>query len=97
MPLVFHGVQMVYSFDWIKLFSFSLIETTGQSIAVMQDPPAVSLHSLQDGRLFLTLTTERSLDSGPEERNPQLTGIWWFRHEINYRANSNIPRYFQEK
>lgn len=86
---------MVYSIDRDATQKPVLMHTTGQSIAVMQDPPAVSLHSLQDGRLFLTLTTEASRISRSEESNPHLTGIWWFRHEINYRANSNIPDIFK--
>ncbi|KAF8203639.1 anaphase-promoting complex, cyclosome, subunit 4-domain-containing protein [Pholiota molesta] len=64
----------------------------GQSIAVMQDPPAISLHSLQDGQVILAL----SVDTNTAEGNAiHLDGMWWFREETKSLNSSNIPDIFK--
>ena len=68
-------------------------EIAGQSIAVIRDPPAISLHSLQDGHSFLWLPT--NLPTNISERGFHLTGIWWFRDERNTTNSSTIPDIFQ--
>jgi hypothetical protein len=69
-----------------------LFENTGQSIAVIRDPPAISLHSLQDGHSFLSLPFNLPTN---EEPGSHLTGIWWFRNEKNVANSSTIPDIFQ--
>ncbi|KAF8807426.1 hypothetical protein BYT27DRAFT_7099450 [Phlegmacium glaucopus] len=65
----------------------------GQSIAVIRDPPAISLHSLQDGHSFLSLPI--NLPENNSEQGFHLTGIWWFRDEKNAANSSTIPDIFQ--
>jgi len=64
----------------------------GQSIAVLQDPPAISLHSLQDGRV--TLSSPR-LPLPVSESPLRLMNIWWFRDERNTPIISSIPDIFK--
>ncbi|KAF9481412.1 hypothetical protein BDN70DRAFT_876389 [Pholiota conissans] len=66
----------------------------GQSIAVMQDPPAISLHSLQDGQVTLTLPV--NLNPG-ERSTSHLDGMWWFREEPKTQNSSNIPDIFKRR
>lgn len=64
----------------------------GQSIAVLQDPPAISLHSLQDGRVTLS----SSSISLPVSEGPlHLMNVWWFRDERNTPIISSIPDIFK--
>lgn len=66
----------------------------GQSIAVLQDPPAISLHSLQDGRV----TTSSSSITLPVSESPlHLMNVWWFRDERNAPVASSIPDIFKRK
>jgi hypothetical protein len=58
----------------------------------MQDPPAISLHSLQDGQVILAL----SVDTNTAEGNAiHLDGMWWFREETKSLNSSNIPDIFK--
>ncbi|THV04922.1 hypothetical protein K435DRAFT_835171 [Dendrothele bispora CBS 962.96] len=59
----------------------------GQSIAIAQHPPSVSLHSLQDGH------EERSI-SLPFNEGTTITGVWWFRHEKIVEAHP-VPDIFR--
>ena len=67
----------------------------GQSIAVVRDPPAISLHSLQDGHSFLSLPINLPTNSKEHAYDSHLTGIWWFRDERNATNSSTIPDIFQ--
>ena len=71
----------------------SLFESAGQSIAVIRDPPAISLHSLQDGHSFLSLPI--NLPTNSKKDGSHLTGVWWFRDERNAPSSSTIPDIFQ--
>lgn len=78
---------------WLVMFKKLLFENAGQSIAVIRDPPAISLHSLQDGHSFLSLPI--NLPTNNKEHGSHLTGIWWFRDERNAPNSSTIPDIFQ--
>lgn len=57
-----------------------------QSIAVIHDPPSVSLHSLQDGHNQLSLRLD--VPSNSQKHACRLTGICWFRKE---NINNDAP------
>lgn len=58
----------------------------------MQDPPAISLHSLQDGQVTLTLSMDPNTGEG---NTAHLDGMWWFREEAKPLNSSNIPDIFK--
>ncbi|KAF4623938.1 hypothetical protein D9613_001828 [Agrocybe pediades] len=60
----------------------------GQTIAVVRDPPLVSLHSLQDGHVTLSLPVNLSASSN------RLTDVWWFKDEKK-ATKPNIPDIFK--
>ncbi|KAJ7706158.1 anaphase-promoting complex, cyclosome, subunit 4-domain-containing protein [Mycena rosella] len=61
----------------------------GQSIAVVHEPPRVTLHSVQDGH------EERSLlVSTPSEVTRHITNVWWFRTEKTVSVKA-IPDIFK--
>ncbi|KAL6309999.1 anaphase-promoting complex, cyclosome, subunit 4-domain-containing protein [Sparassis latifolia] len=64
----------------------------GQTIAITHDPPKVTLHSIQDGRLERTLTISPPLTL--LGRTYHLTDVWWFQ-ERKQEATSSIPDIFK--
>lgn len=62
--------------------------TKGQSIAVVHNPPSITLHSVQDGR------EERVLPLANPDHSFKLTNIWWFRHE-KIQVQTSIPDIFK--
>ncbi|KAF8626547.1 hypothetical protein AX15_004849 [Amanita polypyramis BW_CC] len=64
----------------------------GQSIAVIHDPPQITLHSVQDGKRLQVIPTPKQ---SPSLRSPpRLRGIWWFRDD-KVQKPSAIPDIFQ--
>ncbi|KAG2023470.1 hypothetical protein CC2G_001122 [Coprinopsis cinerea AmutBmut pab1-1] len=63
----------------------------GQTIACMLDPPRVSLHSIQDGRIV----TRLPLQLPATKLRNQLEGIWWFCPPPKPVQNSIIPDIFK--
>lgn len=64
----------------------------GQSVAVVHDPPQITLHSVQDGKRTLTIPTpEQPASIRPP---PRLVGIWWFRDDRVQKSGS-IPDIFK--
>ncbi|KAH9486913.1 hypothetical protein JR316_0000979 [Psilocybe cubensis] len=65
----------------------------GQSIAVVREPLAISIHSLQDGRVAYNLP----INTVSEPGNPagHVTGVWWFRDDKTGPSNSSIPDIFK--
>ncbi|KAF9466261.1 anaphase-promoting complex, cyclosome, subunit 4-domain-containing protein [Collybia nuda] len=59
----------------------------GQSVAIVHDPPQVTLHSLQDGHKLDTLF----IATPPSFR---FTGVWWFKEE-KAKNTSSIPDIFK--
>ncbi|RDB29551.1 Anaphase-promoting complex subunit 4 [Hypsizygus marmoreus] len=62
----------------------------GQSIAVVHDPPQITLHSLQDGSKQLTIPVPSSTHS----RACRLAGVWWFR-DVKSTNTESIPDIFK--
>ncbi|KDR85006.1 hypothetical protein GALMADRAFT_233556 [Galerina marginata CBS 339.88] len=65
----------------------------GRSIAVVRDPPAISLHSLQDGHITLSLPISLSTTFGGSSIH--ISGVWWFRDEKKHTPNASIPDIFK--
>ena len=66
--------------------------TTGQSLAILHDPPQITLHSVQDGKRLLVIPTpDQSASLRP---TPRLVGIWWFLDD-KIQKSSSIPDIFQ--
>ncbi|TFK57285.1 hypothetical protein OE88DRAFT_1744863 [Heliocybe sulcata] len=63
----------------------------GQTIAVAHNPPRITLHSMQDGRI------ERSyvVESHAARRPFLLTSVWWIRNQTETQANNLIPDIFK--
>ncbi|KAF5370216.1 hypothetical protein D9615_010061 [Tricholomella constricta] len=61
----------------------------GQTIAVVHNPPQVTLHSLQDGAKRLTLHISSS-----NAHVHRIVGVWWFQDERSVGASS-IPDIFK--
>lgn len=68
----------------------------GRSIALLLDPPRVSLHSIQDGHVTISLPIELSEKSGDSSvaQSARLAGIWWFRSDKEEKP-SIIPDIFR--
>ncbi|KAH7911187.1 anaphase-promoting complex, cyclosome, subunit 4-domain-containing protein [Hygrophoropsis aurantiaca] len=66
--------------------------SSGQTIAVAHDPPRVTLHSVQDGKVerLLPITPPITL----ETKTIRITGIWWFSGQIDTPYDS-IPDIFK--
>ncbi|PPQ64261.1 hypothetical protein CVT24_008399, partial [Panaeolus cyanescens] len=65
----------------------------GQGIALALDPPAVTVHSIQDGKTLLTLPVSKPpLD---EDATLSLTGIYWFKDIKQHQKKSKIPDIFK--
>jgi anaphase-promoting complex subunit 4 len=62
----------------------------GQSVAVVHDPPQITLHSLQDGHRLVALPIAEPFSSQP----CRITGVWWFREEKPTTTGS-IPDIFR--
>ncbi|KAL4070952.1 anaphase-promoting complex, cyclosome, subunit 4-domain-containing protein [Scleroderma citrinum] len=64
----------------------------GQTIAVVHDSGRITLHSVQDGRVELSLSAH--LSSGATHSVPKVVAVWWFP---GYRAPTNgvIPDIFK--
>ncbi|TFK30461.1 hypothetical protein FA15DRAFT_676805 [Coprinopsis marcescibilis] len=63
----------------------------GQSIACMLNPPRVTLHSIQDGRVISSLPLEVPLG----QDDLRLAGIWWFQSSVKGPKNTAIPDIFR--
>jgi anaphase-promoting complex subunit 4 len=59
---------------------------------VLQDPPAICLHSLQDGRVTLSSS---NIPLSVPEGSLHLSNIWWFRDERDRPVLSSIPDIFK--
>ncbi|KAF8641031.1 hypothetical protein AX17_000676 [Amanita inopinata Kibby_2008] len=64
----------------------------GQSVAILHDPPLITLHSVQDGKRLLVLATPSPPSS--VRRLPHLLGIWWFREDKRLKSSA-IPDIFK--
>lgn len=65
---------------------------SGQTIAVVHDSGRITLHSVQDGRVELSLSAHLSL--GASYNTPRVAAVWWFP---GYRAPTSgvIPDIFK--
>ncbi|KAK2461900.1 hypothetical protein APHAL10511_006363 [Amanita phalloides] len=64
----------------------------GQSVAILHDPPQITLHSVQDGKRLLVVPIPKPSTS--MQPMPHLTAIWWF-HDDKTQRPSSIPDIFQ--
>ncbi|KAH7930991.1 hypothetical protein BV22DRAFT_1027754 [Leucogyrophana mollusca] len=65
---------------------------SGQTIAVAHDPPRITLHSVQDGRMERSLPIISPL---PSEQKPiRIRGLWWFPGKQDISMDS-IPDIFK--
>lgn len=64
--------------------------TLGQSIAVVNNPPLITIHSLQTGQQERTISIPSITSDGPSK----LTGIWWFK-EHRFEKKEAIPDIFK--
>lgn len=93
MPGCCDSVEPGWYVSTIRSSSQFLKVLSGQSIAVIREPPAISIHSLQDGRVTYSLPI--SAPSGVGNPAAHVTGVWWFRDEKREPSNSSIPDIFK--
>lgn len=77
---------------WYDVLELFCSRSTGQSLAVVHDPPQITLHSVQDGKRLLLIPTPKQ--SPPLRPTPRLMGIWWFLDDKTQKSSS-IPDIFQ--
>jgi len=76
----------------------SYIHPIGQSVAVIHNPPRITLHSVQDGSeervLQITVPKNPSLQSNPVPTSLHATGARWFQQEKK-AVTTAIPDIFK--
>ena len=88
--LALPGTQAVMA-NLYSVWIFSHLPS-GQTIAVVHDSGRITLHSVQDGRVELSLSAHLSL--GACHDTPRVAAVWWFP---GYRAPTSgvIPDIFK--
>ncbi|KAF5355856.1 hypothetical protein D9756_003780 [Leucocoprinus leucothites] len=65
----------------------------GQSVAVLYDPPTVTIHSIQDGKKMLSLPVENNYLPHMRKQD-RASGIWWLENE-KITIRETIPDIFK--
>lgn len=66
-----------------------LTRNSGQSIAVVHDPPLITIHSMQDG------SEERILALETRSREVRASRVWWFPSKRSDKINPSAPDIFK--